>query len=243
MTDTLHRVGKIDARDLGALAGHRGLSGWSLCPDADGTFWLKVPPADEDAFRKLPLIGRWSADAAGKLVREGRVVPEALLPADGWQTLATLLPVAPPMRGAPGMPPPAVAFCLEPDDSGHPAAALLCRRETFTAWAANAFAPRLDCLRFACCEDGRIFVAGSPLPPLPGTGFHRIGRLWLPCGWRLPDHAWPELLEEVLGLGRNRMSLLHPDGSHEDLDEENLVPATRAAVRTTTTLNGKGSIE
>ena len=126
-----------------------------------------------------------------------------------------------------------MSFRLERDDADHPAAALLCRGEIFAAWAETAFAPRLECLRFACCDDGRTFVAGHPLPAIPGAGFHRLGRLWLPCGWRLPDHAWPELLEEVLGLGANRMTILHPDGSHEELDEENLVPATRAAVRTT----------
>ena len=234
MTALGHRVGRIHARDLGALAAYRGLPGWSLRPDTNGISWLKVPTGDEENFRKLPLLGRWTSDASGKLTREGKSVPEALLPDDGWQPLATMLPVAPPPRGAPGMPPPAVGFRLETDDAGHPAAALLCRREDFAAWASTAFAPRIECLRFACCEDGRAFVVGTPLPSLPGAGFHCIGRLWLPCGWRLPDHTWPELLEETLGLGRNRMCLLHPDGSHEELDEENLIPATRAAVRSTT---------
>jgi hypothetical protein len=234
VTDLQHRVGKLDAKDLAALAGHRGLAGWSLCPDGTGGYWLKVPAGDEEVFRTLPLLGRWTADAAGKLVREGHRVAEALLPAAGWQALASYLPLSPPFRGAPGMPPPAVAFRLVPDHAGHPAAALLGRLDAFAAWTETAFAPRLERLRFACCEDGRAFIEGTPLPPLPGTGYHRHGRLWLPCGWRLPDHAWPELLEEVLGLGRNRMSLLHPDGGHEDLDEENLVPAARAAVRSTT---------
>lgn len=131
------------------------------------------------------------------------------------------------------MPPPAITFHLETDDADHPADALLCTGEIFAAWVETAFSPRLECLRFACCEDGRTFVAGLPLPAVPGAGFHRLGRLWLPCGYRLPEHAWPELIEELLGLGRNRMAILHPDGSHEELDEENLVPATRAAVRTT----------
>ncbi len=231
MTTMVHRVGQIAARDLGALSAFRSLPSWTLRPDGDDVYWLKVTLSDEEIFRKLPLLGRWIADADGKLTREGNRVPEALLPLDGWQSLATLLPIAPPQRSSPGMPPPAVGFHLEPDDAGHPASALLCRFEDFAAWASTALSPRIECLRFACCEDGRVIVAGAPLPPLPGAGFHRVGRLWLPCGWQLPDHVWPELLEEILGLGRNRMSLLHPDGSHEDLDEENLIPASRPAVR------------
>lgn len=233
MTATEHRVGRIAATDLGSLASYRGLAGWSLCAAGPEEFWLRVPPADGEIFRKLPLLGRWSADAAGLLVREGRRVPEAVLPADGWLAVAAFLTVTPPVRSAPGMPPPAVAFHLEMDDADHPAAALLCRMGIFAAWAETAFAPRLECLRFACCEDGRAFVAGLPLPAIPGAGVHLLGRLWLPCGYRLPDHAWPELIEELLGLGRNRMAILHADGSHEELDGENLVPATRAAVRRT----------
>lgn len=233
VTATEHRVGRIAATDLGSLASYRGFAGWSLCAAGADEFWLRVPVEDEEIFRKLPLLGRWSADAAGLLVREGRRVPEAVLPANDWQTVAAFLTVMPPLRGAPGMPPPAVAYHLEMDDADHPAAALLCRMEALAAWAETAFAQRLECLRFACCEDGRTFVAGLPLPAIPGAGFHLLGRLWLPCGYRLPDHAWPELIEELLGLGSNRLAILHPDGSHEELDEENQVPATRAAVRST----------
>ena len=233
MTTTEHRVGRIAAKDLGALAAYRGLAGWSLLADGPEEFWLRVPVADEAVFRNLPLLGRWAADAAGVLVREGRRVPEAVLPDAGWQPAASLLTIYPPLRSAPGMPPPAVAFQLEADDAGHPAEALLCPLEIFANWVESAFSSRLECLRFACCEDGRAFVAGLPLPPIPGAGFHRLGRLWLPCGYRLPDHAWTELIEELLGLGSNRVAILHPDGSHEELDGENLVPATRASVRAT----------
>lgn len=231
MSNRAYRVGRIAATDLGALASWRGLAGWELAADGAERFWLRVPIDDEEIFRKLPLLGRWVSDADGRLVREGLRVPEAVLPEEGWMSVSKILAVLPPSRGAPAMPPPAVGFRLEADIGGHPAAALLCRGDVFSAWADTAFAPRLECLRFAWCEDGRAFVAGLPQPAIPGAGFHRIGRLWLPCGYRLPDHVWPELLEELLGLGRNRMTLLHPDGTHEELDEENLVPATRAAVR------------
>lgn len=194
---------------------------------------MRVPPEDEGIFRILPLIGRWTSDAAGTLVRDGRRVPDAVLPDDGWQALSAYLSVTPPLRNTSGMPPQAIGFHLETDDCYHPAAAMLCLAETFAGWAETAFSPRLECLRFACCEDGRTFVTGMPLPAIPGAGFHKLGRLWLPCGYRLPDHVWAGLLEEMLGLGRNRVAILHPDGSHEELDEENLVPATRAAIRIT----------
>lgn len=233
MSATEYRVGRLAATDLLSLAAFRAREGWLLCPDGAGHFWLKAPAADEESFRKLPLTGRWTGDREGRLIRDGGRVPEALLPAEGWRPVATELGVTPAPRGLPGMPPPAVRFRLERDEADLPAAALICRREIFSQWAETAFAPRLDSLRFACCEDGRAFVTGDPLPPLPGAGFHRLGRLWLPCGYRLPDHVWPELLEEVLGLGRNRLTILHPDGRHEELDEENLAPATRAAVRIT----------
>ena len=233
MSAVTHRVGRIAASDLLVLAAYRSLPHWQLRADGTDAYWLRVAADDEEIFPKLPLLGRWTADATGQLTREGHRVPEAVLPQEGWREVADLLPIVPPRRGAPGMPAPAVAFQLVPDDAGHAAGALICHFADFSCWASTALSVRIECLRFACCEDGRAMVVGSPLPPLPGAGFHRMGRLWLPCGWRLPDHVWPELLEEILGLGSNRMSLLHPDGSHEEVDQENLIPATRPAVRTT----------
>lgn len=198
MNSLEHRVGRIATADLGALAAFRGHAGWSLCPDGADQWWLRVPATDEDHFRKLPLLGRWSSDDAGLLVRDGRRVPEAPLPRDGWQSPAALLPLSPPQRNVPGMPPQAAGFALERDDTELAAGALLGGFADFAAWADTAIAPRLAGLKFACAMNGRAFIAGHPLPPIPGAAFHRQGRLWLPCGWRLPDHAWPDLLEEVL---------------------------------------------
>ena len=231
------RIGRIATADLGVLAAFRDRTGWALRDDGDGFHWLRVPATDEDLFRKLPLNGRWSVDSDHRLTRDGRLVAEALLPADSWQTLAAVIAVTPPLRGTPGMPPPAVSFRLEADAEMQPAAALLCRLADFATWAESALAPRFTGLRFAAAADGRVFVSGHPLPAIAGASYYTSGRLWLPCGWKLPDHTWPELLESVLKLGRNRVALLHPDGSHEELDQENLVPATRAAVRTTANMN------
>lgn len=231
MSSTEHRIGKLAAGDLESLAGFRARAGWMLRLDESGGYWLRVPAGDDEDFRKLPLLGRWTGLPGGKIIREGRQVPEAILPSEGWQALDGFFPLAPPPRGIPGMPPAAVGFHLEKDDADLPAGALLCDWEAFATWAETCFAPRLEKLRFACSGDGRAFVTGHPLPPLRGDSFHALGRLWLPAGYRLPDHAWPELLEELLGLGKNRIAILHPDGSHEEMDEENLIPASRAAVR------------
>jgi hypothetical protein len=235
------RIGRIATTDLGVLAAYRDRTGWAIRDEGDGFHWLRVPATDEDLFRKLPLSGRWSLDSDHRLTRDGRLVAEALLPTDGWQSLAAVITITPPLRGAPGMPPLAVSFHLVADAEMQAAGALLCRLEDFTTWAESALAPRFSCLRFAAAVDGRVFVAGRPLPSIAGASYYRSGRLWLPCGWSLPDHTWPDLLESVLKLGRNRLTLLYPDGSHEELDEENLVPATRAAVRTTANMNRERS--
>ena len=86
MTALGHRVGRIHARDLGALATYRGLPGWSLRPDTNGISWLKVPTGDEEIFRKLPLLGRWTSDTSGKLTREGKLLSVA----GGGDTVAAL---------------------------------------------------------------------------------------------------------------------------------------------------------
>ncbi|HEY1120579.1 MAG TPA: hypothetical protein VGE67_03230 [Haloferula sp.] len=243
MSTIEQRIGRIATADLGVLAAFRDRTGWALRDEGNGSgfHWLRVPATDEDQFRLLPLTGRWSVDSEHRLTRDGRLVAEALLPTDGWQSLVAILAVTPPLRGMPGMPPPAVPFQLEPDTGIQAASAILCHLTDFVIWADGALAPRFAGIRFAAARDGRAFVAGHPLPAIAGASFYKVGRLWMPCGWMLPDHAWPELLESVLKLGRNRLALLHPDGSHEELDEENLVPATRAAVRTTANMNHERS--
>jgi hypothetical protein len=234
LTEPCYRVGRIAAEDLGILAQYRNLPNWSVLSTDEGDFWLRVPVEDDESFSKLPLAGRWRSGLDGLLVREGRKVPESMLPMEmGWIPVGEFLKVSSPLRGALGMRPPALAFVLETDDAGHEAEALLCDGQSFADWVETAFAPRLELLRFAFAEDGRALVLGLPLPAIAGSGLYPLGRLWLPCGYRLPDHVWPELVEDLLALGGNRLAILDPDGSFEEIDEENLVPATRSAVRTT----------
>jgi len=226
-----YRVGRLSASDLGALAPHRARTDWALCPDGTAHFWLRVPESDETLFQKIPLTRRWTSLRDHTLIRDGHRVAEATLPQVGWQPLPIYITLDLPQRGSPGMPPPPMALALIKDSNDRPADALICDGVTFATWAETAFSLRLECLHFACCADRRAFVQGCPLPAIPGTACYQEGQLWLPCGYRLPDHLWPELLADVLALGNNRMTLLHPDGSHEKLDSENLIPATRASVR------------
>lgn len=218
-------------RDLEILAPFRARQEWQLCPGTNDTFWLRVPWADEEEFRNLPLLGRWHCGATGLLTRLGHKVPELALPERGWLKLNECLTVGVPTRGAVGMLPVAVSFALESSSEDILPTALLCHWDDFRAWADHALAPRIECLRFAKCEDDRTFVMGAPLPPVRGKGFHRSGRLWIPCGFVLPGHVWPELLEERIALGGSRLALMHPDGSHEIFAEEHFVSASRATIR------------
>jgi hypothetical protein len=225
------RVGLLAGGDLAALAPWRARPGWELRPDGAGSFWLRVPADDEAAFRLLPLLERRSEVRPGVLVRDGRLTPDALLPGDGWLPVAELLPLEPPPRGTRGMPPPPIPVRLEPCATATEAGALCCRMEHFAAWAETAFANRLARLRFAVCEVGSALVTGDPPPAVPGTPHWLLGKLWLPCGWRLPAWIRPEVFEETLGLGSNRAAILDPGGGWDVLDVENLIPAHRASVR------------
>ncbi|MGC4014500.1 MAG: hypothetical protein QM755_08305 [Luteolibacter sp.] len=225
-------IGLVASADLQSLAPWRA-AGWELSPADQDRLWLRMKADDEVVFMTLPLVGRWLEGGDGLMTRMGKRVPEQVAPSGGWTSLATLLPIGPPHRGAVGMPPMPVSWTLEPDDADQPTTALMCRWPDFMAWALEAFAPRLECLMFARCDDDRVFVTGHPLPPVRGQGYHPAGQLWLPGGYQLPAHLWPELLEERLRLGASRFALLYPDGSHEEMAEENFVRATRAAVRLT----------
>lgn len=233
MTIPEYYVGKIASDDLQSLAPHRALPGWELMVAEAGSCWLRVPLTNAAIFAVLPLSGRWTVDGGGLLTRIGRRVAELRLETGEWQPVSKMLPVGPPARGGVGMIPPAADFMLEIEHEEQPAEALLARWVDFAHWADTAFSPRLASLQFARCDDDRVLVTGKPVPPIRGTGFHRVGRLLLPGGYRLPDHVWPQLVEESLGLGANRMALIHSDGSYESVAEENFIPASRAAVRVT----------
>ncbi len=225
-------IGLIAAQDLGMLAAYRS-SGWEICPADGDRFWLRVPVSDLVTFARLPLYGRWMEGPGGRLTRPGHQVPDRVLPASGWCELAKRMPIGFPACGAPGMPAAPIAIALEAGDPGIETEALLCRWTDFAGWVEHAFSIRTGGLKFARCDDERVFVIGRPLPPLRGSGFHRTGRLLIPGGHRLPDHLWPELLEELLDPGGIGLTMIHPDGSHEILEEAHLVPVTRSAVRLT----------
>jgi hypothetical protein len=125
-----------------------------------------------------------------------------------------------------------------------PAALLFAAWADLAAWAATAALVRLAPLRLAAVrgEGARLgaFIAGTPLPPLPGMRFCREGLLAIPAGWALPLPVAE--VERLLGVGAGGIAVLRPadpeaGGPQEVsctlLAGECFLPLSRAGVRAT----------
>jgi hypothetical protein len=110
---------------------------------------------------------------------------------------------------------------------------LLTTRETFAAYVSTAPLVRLQRVRHAVADDGRVIVRGAPLPPLPGARFVEHAGIAVPVGRSWRPAVEPEVVRTVFGTGVRDLVLWAADDAPECVRAEDFVPTTRAAVRAT----------
>lgn len=225
---------------LHALGNCRVLPQWEVAPaaEADGGGWWVRFPDDPESRRlagSLPFEARYFEEPGGGLVRPSGKVPvlEALV-AD-WQPLRDWLPVDRPPALWPGSAAGRVPIRLERHGGESPAAALETDLQNLLAWADHASRLRLERLRFAAADDGRVRVLGGPLPPVMGTGWYAQGALMLPCGWSLAPPLQPLWVEQSLSLPQGSTAWMDPEGKVELIPEESWLPFSLGALRRTHT--------
>ncbi len=223
---------RLHADDAAALGPLRTRAGWALC-EADGTLWLQCPDTAEAECAALPCGGRYRSDARGLLTPLHGTLPVAQAPAGPWLPLAEALAVQQVTAVMPGRTRERLTISLVRIGSESPAQALLLPLASLAAWVENAPRIRLNLLQFAAAADGRTFVRGTPLPPVPGSPFYLRGALALPCGWDFAPHVWAGWVEKSLAVPAGALALVHEDASMEMIGAEGFSPLTLAAVRRT----------
>ncbi|MEO0414090.1 MAG: hypothetical protein AAF226_03945 [Verrucomicrobiota bacterium] len=223
-------VGRLQRRDLPAVASYRNREGWTLAETDCDNFWLKVPTSDESLLEGLPLLGLWFCSEDNHLFREGHSVPDHRVETE-WCSFAEVIAIGKVLRTLPAMSPLPIGFSLVATENTAATEAILSTWSDFTQWSETVLRQRIECLKFALSEEGRCLVQGTPLPGMSGEGYYRKGQLWLPCGYALPDFLWPEIVEQAMNLKLEEQAIIFPEGDWSYLPADAWLPASRAAVR------------
>ena len=107
---------------------------------------------------------------------------------------------------------------------------MLTTLEEFHRFIFKAANVRLERLRFAASNDGRVLVHGTPLPPLPGQRFVLHQGVAVPAGFTWQPAVTPEIAARRFGVSGDALVLWNDDDTITRLHAEQLVPVTRSAV-------------
>ena len=217
---------------LRALGPHRTRPGWEVCEE-NGSLWLRCPPDATGTAAALPCLARYRTDAAGRLIPLHATLPVGRAPAGPWHSLADFLTVQPLPALLPGRPPEKAIITMERSSHEVAPGAVLAAMAGLAAWAEQASRLRFAPLKFAAASDGRVFVCGTPLPPVPGTPCYFHGPLALPCGWDFAPPLWPGWVEQALALAPGEVALIDASARVEVIGQEGFAPLSLAALRRT----------
>lgn len=226
------RLARDNAKSLAIL---RCLSGVQA-GEREDEVWLRGDANDEGLsvqLQSIPGATRFEVLPDQQLIELGQRVPAGKLPDLHWQPLPDWLQIALPEACGPGRFARRVPIRLVRSSMVSRSELLVTTIDAWFAWACRAPRARLDPLRFAADDDGRVAIHGSPLPPLPGERFTFAEGIAVPAGWTSTPAVDAETLRDAMGLAPGDVALLSPQGSWELIESDQFVRASRSAVRAT----------
>lgn len=200
----------------------------------DGVVWVRgiVPAVAGDiALRSLPVIQTYELDAGGLLFPQGALTPVMQLPALPWVPLREFIPVTLPVSPLPAKN--SDTFPVRLAKSEHETApfALRTTLALFKQYVDDAADVRLQQMQFAVSANDDVLVTGNPLPALPGTTCWKLHDLLLPAGYHFDPPMLAPLVQARLHNGGQELFLFEASGSYTVIPKNNLVTASRSAVR------------
>jgi hypothetical protein len=166
-----------------------------------------------------------------RLRAEGSRIPRGKLPLGKWMPISEWFTLEPQTASLPGVGISKVAVRWDRSDRTVEASILITRGEHWRRWAVDAPAVRLQALRFALSEDGRVLVWGKPLPPIAGERYAEADGIAWPCGLEPRPGFDAATLREALQFDAGALALFDGGEGYELIAAEDFVPATRSAVR------------
>ena len=224
----------IGGQDASSLASLRLAPGIEVAV-VGSLVWLRGD-ADESLSPKLavlPARGRYEWMEPDRLRPLDHRIPSDLLPAASWLPLREWLQVELPVAALPAGLSATAPLRLVRSTEEREADLLLTTFDEFRRFATKAAQVRLERLRFAATEDGRVLVHGTPLPPLPGQRFVLRQGLAVPAGFAWQPAVSAEVVIRRFGVAGDALVLWNADDTITRLHTEQLIPVTRGAVRAT----------
>jgi hypothetical protein len=235
MTGDFTWAGCIQAADISRLSMLRVFRDLEL-GSAGNLVWVRGTgpgPELETALRKIAGLIRFDLLPFGKLKPVSRRIPSGFLPGIQWKPLSEALAISLPPAGLPGESPRQMRIRLVRSGAELAPAVLATAVEAWRNYATSAPAIRLRHLTFAASNRGKVFIRGSPLPPLRGMPFTERDGIIVPNGLTWDPPVSGAVLREVFAVPAGHLVVLEKEDSYFSLRAEQFVPATRGAARAT----------
>jgi hypothetical protein len=224
---------RLDGKSAAGVARLRSVTGLQIAEGVD-SHWLRAC-ADGTLECLLRTVAgeRFTLTDDDQLVPWGKRVPVERLSSLDWRPLAEWAAVTLPVAALPAELTSRVRLRLVRGGREQPAAALLTDWEQWFSYATEAPDVRLRPLAFARSVDQRVFIIGSPLPPVAGQSYAVEGGIAVPCGWSITPAVGSSVIRKLVSLEAGDIALCNADGSFERIAAEHFVAASRSAVRAT----------
>lgn len=232
MKDFVVVLAEQDTHRLGSLRCEPGLQ----AAVHEEQVWLRGIRGKDQlplAVRRLPLRQTFRMDAEARLFPPGGLTPTGRLPQAEWLDLTRFLPVELPVSALPAVATDRIPVRLRPSGRAEKGAALLLDRAVWTAWVDGAPASRLERLRFAGSEQGRVLVIGDILPPLPGCEYWMRHYNLLPAGFDFEFPVLSTVIRDQYNPDASAFLLFDESAVFEKINQTDFRVATRRAVRNT----------
>ena len=226
---------QLPREDAGALAALRLTPGIEVA-ETSAHVWARGRAADETlarALKALPALERFEWLPPDRLRPLESRIAAASFPALLWGPIAKWSRLQPSPAALTADPPSRTRLQLVRTSRELPANLLLTDFAAWSQFVLGAGAARLAPLRFALNADGRVLVAGEPLPPLRGRRFVEQEQIATPAGFTWQPAVSVEVVKRLFNVGGDALVVWESDDSLLRLHSEQWVPATRAGVRAT----------
>ena len=198
--------------------------------------WVKG--ITEILAHKLPAQNTYLLDQNNYLFPLGSITPTGKLKELKWIPINEFIKAEFPISLLPGIVNETYMVKLVPSDKPQKSNALFTDFYLWENYVNSASEIRLNNLIFSVSETKQVIIIGDPLPPIPGEEYWIQENILLPCGYSFEMPIIADLISDKLNPEKSALLLFEINGEWEKIFLENLVPATRSAVRLTNKIIG-----
>ena len=185
-------------------------------------------------FLQLPIINIFRIDEEGRLFTPGKLTPVDVLKKEmSWQTILQYMKIILPVSSLPGRQEQKTSLHLRPSSNQREGIALKTDLEVWKHFAETASTLRLNRLEYAVSEQGKVFIIGTPLPPLPGIEYWNFEGFFLPTGFELEASIASHFVQKKFNEDGEAVLIFEEEGHLERISKTYFTRASRSSIRST----------